>query len=152
VWVSDSGVKMGASGMEPSGSDAVYRIEKGNTVKTVVKSPDLGGPNGLLPAAQGGVWVSTYRAAELYRIDEKGVKHDTNKLPKGTLDGIVQAGDTLLVASWDAATIYRGKPGGTFEPALVGIESPADIGWDGKRSRLLVPVFNQDVVEVYEIK
>lgn len=152
VWVSDSGVKMGAAGFEPSGSDAVYRIEKGNTVKTVIKSPDLGGPNGLLPAAAGGVWVSTYRGAELYRVDDKGVKQDVNKLPKGTLDGLVQVGDTILVASWDAETIYRGKPGGTFEPALVGIESPADIGWDAKRSRLLVPLFDKDVVEVFEIK
>jgi hypothetical protein len=80
------------------------------------------------------------------------VKQDANKVPKGTLDGLVQVGDSILVASWDAATIYRGKPGGAFEPALVGIQSPADIGWDGKRSRLLVPVFDKDVVEVYEIK
>lgn len=152
VWVSDSGVKVGGSGFEPSGTDAVYRIDKTNKVKAVIKSPDLAGPNGLLPAAQGGVWVTTYRSNEIFRVDDKGVKQDVNKLPKGSLDGIVQVGDTMLVASWDAASVYRGKPGGTFEAVLTSLDSPADIGWDGKRSRLLVPVFDKDVVEVYEVE
>ena len=37
-------------------------------------------------------------------------------------------------------------------PAATTIDLVADIGWDGKRSRLLVPLFDKDVAEVYEIK
>ena len=74
------------------------------------------------------------------------------KLPKGSLDGIVAVGDALLVSSWESGTIYRGKPGGTFEAVITDVKAPADIGWDSKRQRVLVPRFLDDVVEAYEIK
>lgn len=151
VYVSDSGLKMGAAGFEPTGTDAVYAISKANKLKTLAKNKDLGRPNGLL-AADKGVWVVTFGSGELYRLDEKGEKKDAVKLPKGQLDGIVKVGDSLLVSSWEGPSIFRGKLGGTFEAVLSSLKSPADIGWDTKRSRVLVPVFMGDVVEVYDVK
>jgi len=47
VFVSDSGLKSSATGFDPTGTDAVYVIEKGK-VKPVAKGKDLNGPNGLL--------------------------------------------------------------------------------------------------------
>ena len=150
VFVSDSGIKSGAAGFDPTGTDAVYVIEKGK-LKTIAKSKDLGGPNGLLVVDKG-VLVVTFGTNELYRLDEKGVKQDTTKLPGGALDGIAVAGDKLLVSSWQTSSVYRGTLGGTFEVALAELKGPADIGFDSKRKRVLVPRFLENAVEVYDLK
>lgn len=150
IFVSDSGVKEGAKDFEPTGTDAVFVIEKGKA-KAIAKSTDLKRPNGLWFTDKG-LLVNTFGAAELYRLDDKGQKQDVTNLPNGGLDGLQPIGDGWLVTSWGAATIYRGKLGGTFEPVLQGLKGPADIAFDKKRNRVVVPRFLDGVVEAYEIK
>jgi len=149
VFVSDSGLKSGAAGFDPTGTDAVYVIDKGK-LKPLAKSKDLGGPNGLLVVDKG-VLVVTFGSNELYRLDDKGAKQDVTKLPAGGLDGIAQAGESLLVSSWQNSSVYRGTLGGSFEPVLTELKGPADIGFDSKRKRVLVPRFLENAVEVYEL-
>jgi sugar lactone lactonase YvrE len=156
VFVSDTGMKGGAKGLlakgfEPAGNDAVYAIDKDNKVQTVAKSKDLGGPNGVL-AGPDKTWVVTFGTGELYSLDAKGSKGDTQKLPKGRLDGIVPLGTEVLISSWEGEEIFRGKPGGEFRAVIEGVKSPADIGYDTKRARLLVPVFQENEVRAYEVK
>ncbi|MGO9839185.1 MAG: SMP-30/gluconolactonase/LRE family protein [Polyangiaceae bacterium] len=150
VYVSDSGFKAGANGFEPTGTDAVFEIDKGKA-KAIAKTPDLGKPNGLLVTDKG-VVVVTFGSGEVYRLDAKGAKVDASKPPKGALDGVVSLGDSLLVSSWEGSAIYRGKLGGAFDVALTDQKSPADIGYDTKRGRVLVPHFTEDTVEAYELK
>jgi hypothetical protein len=64
----------------------------------------------------------------------------------------VALGDSLLVTSWPGSAIYKGTLGGTFEVALADQKSPADIGYDTKRGRVLVPHFTEDTVEAYDLK
>jgi sugar lactone lactonase YvrE len=151
VYVSDSGLKAGGDGFEPTGTDAVYVIDKAGKVKTIAKSKELAGPNGLL-ATDKGLLVAPFGSNEVYRLDEKGKREDITKLPEGGLDGIVWAGDTLLVSSWKGSAIYRGKLNDKFEVAFSGLKAPADIGFDTKRKRVLVPRFMDNAVEVYEVK
>jgi len=150
VFVSDSGIKSGASGFEPTGSDAVYVIEKGK-LTTVAKSKDLGGPNGLV-VVDGGVLVNTFNSDEVYRLNEKGEKKDVTKVTTGGLDGMAQVGDSLLVSSWKGSAIYRGRLGGKFEVSFPGLVGAADFGIDTKRKRLLVPRFMDNAIEVYDLK
>ena len=151
IYVSDSGLKVGANGFEPTGTDAVYVIENGKS-KVVAKSADLARPNGLL-ATDKGLLVVTFGSGELYRLDEKGAKQDAVKLPKGALDGIVALPDgTLVISSWEGSALYRGKLGGGFEPVITDLKSPADIGYDAKRGRVLVPHFLTDTVEAFDLK
>lgn len=150
VYVSDSGLKVSAGGFEPTGTDAVYVLEKGKA-KAIAKGKDLGGPNGLLVTSKG-VIVVTFGSGEMYRLDEKGQKQDVAKPPAGALDGVVALGDGLLVSSWQSSSVYRGKLGGPFEAVLTDQKSPADIGYDTKRGRVLVPHFTEDTVEAYELK
>jgi DNA-binding beta-propeller fold protein YncE len=146
VVVSDTGT---------SGNDAVYAIEKDDKkVTTIARTKDLGGPNGLLlSAASDKVWVAGFKSGELYSVDAKGAKADVQKLPKGALDGLVALpnGD-FLVSSWDASGIYRGRPGGTFTLVIDGVKAPADIGYDPKRRRVLVPMFKDDEVRAYALE
>ncbi|MGH7271761.1 MAG: SMP-30/gluconolactonase/LRE family protein, partial [Polyangiaceae bacterium] len=150
VYVSDTGVKSGKSGFEPTGTDAVYVIEKGKA-KAIAKSPDLGWPNGLV-VTPAGLVVVTFGSGEVYRLDDKGAKKDVSKPPAGALDGVILLGDSLLVSSWQGSAIYRGKLGGPFELVLADQKSPADIGYDTKRGRVLVPHFLTNVVEAYDLK
>jgi hypothetical protein len=150
IYVSDSGLKMEGADFKPTGTDAVWVIEKGKA-RAFAKAEALSKPNGLLIEGKG-LLVAPFGASEVYRLDDKGQKVESTKVPGGSLDGLARSGDTLLVSSWDTQTIYRGKMGGTFEPILAQLKAPADIGFDKKRSRVLVPRFMEDAVEAYDVK
>ena len=151
VYVSDSGIKFDDKGNPvPTKSDAVYVVDKGKA-KTLAKGDDLGHPNGVLWSGDK-LWVVTFGTGEIYSLDKTGKKADAQKLPKGMLDGVVALTDgSYLVSSWEGSGIYRGKPGGDWTLALTDLKAPADIGYDTKRGRVLVPLFIDSAVEAYAI-
>lgn len=143
VYVSDSGLK---AGFKPSGTDAIYKLVDGKAV-VVIKNKDLGGPNGLL-ATSAGLWVVTFGSGELYLVDGSGARSQVQKLPTGALDGIVQLNDgALAISSWEGSSVLRGTPGQTFEVIVTDAKSPADIGYDSKRNRLLIPHFQDNTMQ-----
>jgi sugar lactone lactonase YvrE len=149
IYVSDSGLKFEAGDFKPTGTDAVWVIE-GGKAKAFAKSADLARPNGLYADGKS-VVVVPFGSQEIYRLDEKGQRVDITKLPKGGFDGVVKVGDSWLVSSWEGQAVYKGKLGGTFEPLFTSLKAPADIGFDTKRSRVLVPRFMEDAVEAYDV-
>ncbi|MEE8410074.1 MAG: hypothetical protein V3T05_10735 [Myxococcota bacterium] len=141
VYVSDSGLKAGASGFEPSGTDAVYRINSDKSVEKLAEGDALGRPNGLVPAGAD-LLVVTFGSGEVYRLSRDGKRHNVLKPPGGALDGVVALPDgTFLMSSWEAKSLFVMKADGSFETVATGLESPADIGFDSKRKRVLVPLF-----------
>jgi hypothetical protein len=149
VFVSDTGIKFGEKGPEPTHTDAVWVIESGKgKAKAIAKGDELGHPNGLL-WANDKLWVVTFGSGELYSLDKDGKRQDVQKLPKGALDGIVALGDSLLVSSWEASGVFKGKPGGEWTQVWSGLAAPADIGLDTKRNLVLVPRFQDNMVEAY---
>ncbi len=151
IYVSDSGLN---PKFESTGTDAIWVITPGKkpTAKAFLKSKELHGPNGLL-VTKDAVHVVTFSAPELQTYDLKGKKvGEFTKLPNGGLDGIVMVGDELLISSWAAKAIYRGKLGGEFKEAFTELEAPADFGFDTKRNRVLVPRFQGNTVEAWELK
>ena len=44
------------------------------------------------------------------------------------------------------------RKGYPFEVAIPGLKAPADIGYDTKRGRVLVPLFQDSAIEAYEQK
>lgn len=152
VYVSDSGIKFDDKGNPaPTKSDAVYVVDKGKA-KTYAKGDDLGHPNGLVWSGDR-LWVVTFGTGEIYSLDKAGKKGDAQKLPKGALDGVVVLADgSYLVSSWEASGVYRGKPGGDWNLVLGDLKAPADIGYDSKRGRVLVPLFMDSAVEAYALQ
>jgi hypothetical protein len=150
VFVSDSGLD---PKFQPSGTDGVYHIGKDGKVKPLIKDKTLGHPNGLAAGNDNSVWVVTFGSGEIYQVDAKGKKLSPQKLPQGQLDGIVtlDTGD-VLVSSWAGSAVYRGKPGGEWKPAARNVKSPADIGWDNKRKRLLIPLFQENTVILHPLE
>jgi len=151
VYVSDTGVKLGPKGFEPTSTDAIYVIDKTNKAKALVKSVDLARPNGVYAGDKSGLWVVTFGAAKVYRLDDKGKKQDETALPAGQLDGIIKNGDDLYISSWETSAVYKGRPGATFTVVIPNVKTPADIGLDTKRKRILVPLFMQNAIEAYDI-
>ncbi len=149
IYVSDTGFEQWEVGFRPSGTDAVYRIE-GTKVVPLIKSPRLGLPTGLT-VDERGVWVVT-RAGELFLAAATGAKQLARKLPKATLDGIVKNNDgELLISSWDGKCIYRSKGDGPIEPIVNRMTSPADIGYDAKRNRLLIPLLTKHMLVIHPL-
>lgn len=150
VYVTDSGLKAGKTGgLEPSGSDAIFRIDKGEgKAKPVIRDRGLGNPNGLL-ADDEGVWVVSFGSGQIYRVSREGRKEAGENLPTGQLDGIVRLSDgSMLVSSWEGNSLLRGFPGAGFLANVTGVTSPADLGWDPGRKRVLIPLFTRDSLEI----
>jgi sugar lactone lactonase YvrE len=146
IYVTDSGLKPDFS---PSGTDAVYAITK-DKAKALIKSKDLKNPNGVL-VDDSGVWVVTFGANELYNV-KSGKKSDVKTLPNGKLDGIVKTADgKLLVSSWETNQVFVGSATEEFKPLVSEVVSPADIGYDSKRNRVLVPRFTENTVQLSQL-
>lgn len=152
AYVSDSAVKFVDGAPQPSGTDQIFFIDKASKVKVFAKSPALGGPNGLVMAPSNMLIANTLKGDQVYRLTDKGEPDTVTKLPGAMLDGLLAIDDMLIVSSWKTETIYRGPLGGTFTPIVTHVKGVADIGYDTKRKRLLVPRFLDDTVEVYDLK
>ena len=142
VYVSDTGLRVGPGAtFYETGTDAIWKITNDRAEK-IASGAELQHPNGL-DFVDGKVWAVTFGPRELYSLDGDK-KKKLAELPDGQLDGVVHLADgSVLVSSWAGEGIYRGKPGDRFEPVLIGIDAPADIGYDTKRHRLLIPSGNQ---------
>ncbi|MFW6206250.1 MAG: SMP-30/gluconolactonase/LRE family protein [Gemmatimonadota bacterium] len=141
LYVSDSGLNPDFS---TSGTDAIYRFEGGEPV-ALVQDPALAGPNGLAVTETGLVFVG-FGGAEVRTVGPDGDTEVIAELPGGQLDGVeVLADGSMLVSSWETGSVYHVRLGEDDPTAVVsGVPSPADIGWDADRSRVLIPVFNDD--------
>src|SRR5690606_10217168 len=70
----------------------------------------------------------------------------------GVLSGLTRLPDeTFLVPARDRGAIFRGTPGGAFERVVEGLEGPADLGYDVKRQRLIVPLFSGHALAVVDL-
>lgn len=144
IYVSDTGF---GPGFTPTGTDAIYAISNDN-VRTVAKGTDLSQPNGLL-FHDGALLFVTWGSGELRRLKEDGSHELVTKLPKGQLDGIVKSDvDGFLVSSWEGKAVYRIGDDGDVSVEVGDLDEPADIGYDTKRDRILVPWFGMDWLEV----
>jgi sugar lactone lactonase YvrE len=143
IYVTDSGLKPDFS---PSGTDAVHRIDAQGKVAVVAKSTGLHGPNGLTILPDGKIVVVTYtKPGEVYTLGAGGRRENVRKTPTGELDGVEALPDgALLVSSWEGAVVYRVQPNGSATAAVKDVPSPADIGYDTKRARVLIPLFTKN--------
>lgn len=145
LYVSDSGLKADFSS---NGKDAVYRWEGGKPVAVIKGTDKLHGPNGLYIDGEA-IMMVPFGAKGISRIARDGSATEAAILPTGGLDGIERANDGgWFVSSWEGQAVYHVTPQGEVHTIIQNMESPADIGYDSKRGRLLIPVFNKNTVEV----
>jgi hypothetical protein len=89
----------------------------------------------------------------VYTLGAGGRRENVRKMPKGQLDGVEALPDgTLLVSSWEGSVVYRVTPNGTATVAVKDVPSPADIGYDSKRARALIPVFTKNQLVIQPLR
>lgn len=151
AFVSDSGMD---ANFESTATDAIHKIT-GETVETLVADTGLSRPNGIALHSDGQqMMVVSFGSSKVFHVNADGTFKTTAELPEGSLDGIVweTVDQTMLVTSWDGKNIYRvAHDSGQSSLAFENMTAPADSGFDTKRNRILVPLFNDNTVEVRRV-
>jgi len=151
VYITDTGLQPPRSSPR-SGADALWKLGPRHRPVAIARGVDLGGPNGIV-ADSGGVTMVTMGSGQVFHFDVTGKRAELPRPPKGGLDGVVQLADhSLLITSWEANAVYRLTPGGQYSVAVGGATSPADIGWDPTRHRLLIPELTVNQVQIRELR
>jgi hypothetical protein len=68
----------------------------------------------------------------------------------GQFDGVEIAHGAIWVSSWADSSVYR-YVNGQGTKLIKGVPSPADIGYDARRNRLLIPIFTQNRFEIWQL-
>lgn len=145
VYVTDSGF---GAGLVPSGTDAIYKVWANGKYQAIVKDKMMGGPNGILDD-NGRLVVVTFASGKMLSIEGSGQQLALPTPPKGGLDGLVKLKDgRFLLSSWGGSAIYALNNDNSFSVFASNLDSPADLGVDTKRKRLLIPLFKQDKVVI----
>jgi hypothetical protein len=154
IFVTDSGFREGAGGaFEPTGTDAVYRLtlREDQAGATIARDPDLGMPNGIAVGNRG-IFVVTFGSGEVLRFTPNGEKSVLVQGGNRQLDGVVfDSRGGFLFSSWAERAVYHVDNQGSVHTVLSDVESPADIGYDARRNRVLVPQFIPNKVLIADL-
>ena len=158
LYITDTGIRITATGMEDLKTDRVFRIT-GRTASVVAQGEMLGKPNGIAwDAANARYVIGSFGANTILGWKPGQTAPATIATGPGSFDGLELLPDgRLLASSWADSTItaYSAPAGGgamTGTKIVTGVNAPADIGVDTRRSRVAVPLFNDNRVEIYELR
>jgi sugar lactone lactonase YvrE len=144
IFVTDSGLELDDQGqLVPTGTDGLYRyaFQEGRSGATLATGADLGNPNGVAVGPRG-IFVATWSSGEVLRYDAAGIRTVVMPASDRQLDGIVFTSDGgFLFSSWGDSAVYRVGSGGAVSRLIEGVPAPADIGYDARRNRVLIPLF-----------
>ena len=155
LYVADVGGDPNDAALD-AGSDAVYQVSPAGQVSVVARRSDLGGPFALL-ANPTGLWVTCTGKQELLLLVPSGDSAPVNDagrlaLPGAAPRGLVEMPDgTFVISSALTGSVYRGYPDGPFQPVISNLESPADLGYDTRRRRLLIPLLTGHSLAIFEL-
>lgn len=138
IWVTDSGV---APGFKPAGTDGLYHLSANGDIQTLSKGEDLGRPNGIIEK-DGRLIMITIASGQVHHFTLDGKLLSSETLPYNRLDGLIMDNDgNLIFSSWKAQAIKQFEDEAEPITLFSGLESPADLGFDTKRQRVLIPSF-----------
>lgn len=145
LYVIDSGI---APGFQFSGTDAIYHVSSKGKIKKL-KSRELGNPNGIYFDGLK-LWMVSMGSGQLRVMNEKGKESVLVTLPYNRLDGLIVTNDEhVITSSWTGNGVYEITPNYNLELVIGGLNSPADLGYDFKRNRILIPLFAKNEVIIY---
>lgn len=152
VYITDTGIRFDQQGnVSHPAPDKVFRIAPDHKVSIAVQGDTLERPNGITWDATGNRFIIVPFGGPSIFEWRPGDKNPTviAKGPGG-FDGVEMARGKLLVSSWTDSTVSMYQSG-TQVRVISGVASPADIGYDGKRNRVLIPVFTANHLEVWQL-
>jgi sugar lactone lactonase YvrE len=151
LYVTDTGLGFDAKGnMSHPGPDRIFRIAPDRKVGVAAQGDTLKGPNGItwdgtngrfIVVANNGPYVFSWKPGDAApAVIATG---------PGGFDGVEMAGGMIYVSSWTDSTVSMYESGHEVR-VISGVPSPADIGFDAKRHRILVPIFTGNRVEIWQ--
>jgi sugar lactone lactonase YvrE len=152
LYITDTGVRFDAQGnMSHPGPDRIFRIAPDLSVSVAAEGDSLQGPNGIF-------WDQTGNRFIVVAFAGPGVFawHSGDTTPTliatgpGGFDGVEIARGRLLVSSWTDSTVSAYETGQEMK-VITGVPSPADIGYDAQRNRVMVPIFTGNKVEIWQL-
>lgn len=150
IYVTDSNIRFESDGSTSHpGVDRIFRIT-GRTVTVAAQGDSLGSPNGIAWDAAGARFVVGSFAMRGLLAWRPGDANPTRLADgPGRYDGVEILDDGRIVfTSWADSAVHV-LANGAVETLVRGVASPADLGVDTKRRRLLVPRFNAGVVSLW---
>ncbi len=152
LYITDTGIRINASGMSHPGPDRVFKLTRSGEVSTALQLDSLVGPNGITwDEANQRFIVVSFAGNTILGWKPGDSAATTIATGTGQFDGVERLGDgRILVSSWADSSIYV-LDGSALVRAVPGVASPADIGVDTKRNRVAVPLFEGNRVELFAI-
>ena len=134
-----------------SGPDRIFRIGPDRAVTVALRGDSLGWPNGITLDPVGRRFI-------IVQLGGKSVLawKPEDRAPSviatgaGGFDGVVVAGNRILVSSTTDSTVSSYESGKEIR-LISGVPGAADIGYDGKRNRVLIPVVSGNRVEIWQL-
>jgi len=152
LYITDTGIRFDDVGnvLHP-GPDRVFRVGPDRAVTPVIRGDTLGRPNGIAVDPVGKRFIIVEFGGR-YVLGWKPGDKAPGVIAKGPggFDGVVVAGGRILVSSWADSSVSSYESGQEVK-LIGGIPGPADIGYDAKRNRLLVPVLPGNRVEIWQL-
>jgi len=121
-------------------------------VTVAVRGDTLGRPNGITLDAVGRRFIVVQYGGKAVLAWKPGDRAPS-VIAKGVgqFDGVEMIGGKVVVSSWADSSITRfDSTQGT--KIITGVPSPADIGYDAKRNRVLIPILNGNRVEIWQLQ
>jgi len=151
LYITDTGIKFDSTGnVTHPGPDRIFRIARGR-VSVAAQGDTLQRPNGITWDVSGNRFIVVAFGGPSIFEWKLGDKNPTviSRGPGG-FDGVEVGRGKILVSSWTDSTVSAYQSGNEAK-VISGVPSPADIGYDAKRNRVLIPVMTQNHGEVWQL-
>jgi sugar lactone lactonase YvrE len=152
LYITDTGIRFDSAGdMSHPGPDRIFRITANRRVSVAAEGDTLQRPNGIMWDATGNRFIVVAYGGPSVFAWKLGDKSPTVIAQgPGGFDGVVMVGGELLVSSWTDSTVSAYQSGSEVK-VISGVASPADIGFDAKRNRVMIPEFTLNRVEIWQL-
>lgn len=152
LYITDTGVRFDDKGQQSHpGPDCIVQVI-GRQFKRVATFVGQPGPNGIAYDASGQRFViNAFGSKNFYAWKPGQAAPDSIGVGAGGGDGLELLPDgRALYTSWADSTLSV-FTNGTSTALVKGLPAPADIGFDAKRQRVAVPLFNDGKVVFFSL-